>query len=164
MKLLLLLSLSISAFAAEYIVKLKPGAKADFLSSARSMTKETFKTSYAEFAVIETNSRSAIAALARSPWVEYYEENQEWYIDPIYDPNENYAAGAYTPDDQLYGDQWALKNTGDNSGSFWSKGTPGMDINAEEAWTVLTGHPGIKIAVIDTVLITLTTILRKTCG
>lgn len=46
--------------------------------------------------------------------------------------------------DSLYQEQWGLKNTGNNC-----DGTPGIDINIEEAWTLATGE-GVKVAVIDT--------------
>ena len=44
----------------------------------------------------------------------------------------------------LYNQQYYLKNTGQNGG------TPGLDINAESAWQIVTGSSNIKVAVIDT--------------
>ena len=40
--------------------------------------------------------------------------------------------------------QWGLNNTGQ------SGGTPGIDINAEQAWTITRGSTNIKVAVMDT--------------
>ena len=45
--------------------------------------------------------------------------------------------------DTYWGDQWGLKNTRQYGGTL------GMDINAEQAWTITQGSPNIKIAVID---------------
>jgi len=45
--------------------------------------------------------------------------------------------------DLLFYDQWGLKNTGQ------SGGTTGIDINAEQAWSITTGSSSIKIAIID---------------
>ena len=43
----------------------------------------------------------------------------------------------------LYQHQWGLKNTGQNGG------TSGIDIKAEQAWTITRGSADIKVAVID---------------
>lgn len=48
-----------------------------------------------------------------------------------------------TPADQRYSDLWGLKNTGQSSG------TPGADINAEDAWDITTGNRNVVVAVID---------------
>jgi serine protease len=48
------------------------------------------------------------------------------------------------PNDPLFTSQWALNNTGQGGG------TPGDDINAEEAWSVTTGSRNIVVAVLDT--------------
>lgn len=53
---------------------------------------------------------------------------------------------SYTPNDPLYNLQWSLKNTG--SVQQFS-GTPGVDMNLENAWNVTMGNPNIKVAVID---------------
>jgi subtilisin family serine protease len=45
--------------------------------------------------------------------------------------------------DPLFGNQWPLKNTGQNSG------TSGADIKIEQAWTITQGRPEIHIAVVD---------------
>jgi subtilisin family serine protease len=53
--------------------------------------------------------------------------------------------GAYaaTQTDPLYGDQWALNNTGQ------SGGTPGADIDAERAWDLTAGDPSVIVAILD---------------
>jgi subtilisin family serine protease len=46
--------------------------------------------------------------------------------------------------DKYFNDQWGLKNTGQ------SGGTAGVDIKAESAWTITTGSPSRKMAILDT--------------
>jgi subtilisin family serine protease len=48
------------------------------------------------------------------------------------------------PNDPLLSQQWNLSNTGQTGG------TPGADINAEKAWSVITGSPNVVVAVMDT--------------
>jgi hypothetical protein len=45
--------------------------------------------------------------------------------------------------DPMYPSQWELKNTGQ------AGGTPGVDINIEEAWEYSEGSESVKVAVID---------------
>lgn len=45
--------------------------------------------------------------------------------------------------DPYFSSQWSLKNTGQYGG------TPGIDINAEEAWNITTGSSTIRVAVFD---------------
>lgn len=47
------------------------------------------------------------------------------------------------PNDRLFGDQWHLRNTGQGGGTI------DADIDAELAWDITTGGPGVIIAVID---------------
>jgi subtilisin family serine protease len=49
----------------------------------------------------------------------------------------------YETNDTYFPQQWALKNTGQNGGAS------GIDIKVEQAWTVTTGSPNIKIAILD---------------
>ncbi len=59
-------------------------------------------------------------------------------------PNLAFQTTAHTlPSDPYASDQWHLKNSGQRNG------TPGVDINAELAWTVTTGA-GQIVAVVDT--------------
>ena len=52
-------------------------------------------------------------------------------------------SGEATPNDTRFGEQWALANTGQSSG------TAGADIDATAAWDVTTGSGSIVVAVID---------------
>lgn len=49
-----------------------------------------------------------------------------------------------TPNDQFYGELWALNNTGQ------SGGTADADIDAPEAWNITTGSTNVIVGVIDT--------------
>ncbi|MRS13214.1 MAG: tandem-95 repeat protein [Actinobacteria bacterium] len=60
------------------------------------------------------------------------------------EPNRLVQIAAVDPNDTLYGDQWALKNTGQTGG------TPDADIDADEAWSFDTGSAGVVVGVIDT--------------
>ncbi len=57
----------------------------------------------------------------------------------------NYVVHALAlPDDPRFGEQWALRNTGQTGG------TPGADIDAPGAWALTTGSDQVVVAVIDT--------------
>ncbi|MEL6561246.1 MAG: S8 family serine peptidase [Bacteroidota bacterium] len=64
----------------------------------------------------------------------------------------NYIAQKHVvPNDPLYGEQWGLNNTG-NAKQYNSTnlvGTPGSDINVEDAWNIHTGGSSVTIAIID---------------
>ena len=49
----------------------------------------------------------------------------------------------YGTNDTYFSDQWGLNNTGQYGG------IAGMDIKATQAWTITTGNPNIKIAILD---------------
>jgi len=51
--------------------------------------------------------------------------------------------GEVIPNDEYFPLQWHLHNTGQ------SGGTPGVDINASEAWEITTGDPNIIVALLD---------------
>ena len=50
-------------------------------------------------------------------------------------------------DDPLYGCQWHLNNTGQNTGQ--AAGTPGEDINVEDVWAAGNLGAGINVAIVD---------------
>ncbi len=75
----------------------------------------------------------AVALLNALPWVEYAEPD--------------YVVRHTNANDSFYGLQYGLHNTGqDIRGIF---GTPDADIDAPEAWNILTGDANFIIAVID---------------
>ena len=49
----------------------------------------------------------------------------------------------YGTNDTYFSDQWGLNNTGQYGG------TAGVDIKTTQAWTITTGNPNIKIAILD---------------
>jgi len=56
---------------------------------------------------------------------------------------QSYGVFTVTPNDPLYGQQWALNNTGQTGG------TPGADMDAELAWEITAGDPSVVVAVLD---------------
>lgn len=81
--------------------------------------------------------RDAITRYMQDPDVEYAEPN---YIRSI----RSLTPSPVIPNDPLFGQQWALRNTGAGGG------TPGADINATNAWDITTGSSTVVIAEIDT--------------
>ena len=75
--------------------------------------------------------RTAAWQLLLNPQVEFAE------------PNFLIAKDEVIPNDAQFGEQWALRNTGQNDGQF------GSDINASSAWSTTTGSKSTVIAVID---------------
>jgi len=80
--------------------------------------------------VAPEDTESAIVALRSRPDVIYVEPNFIRHKEAV-------------PNDTRYGEQWALKNTG-------QFGPPaGVDIKAEEAWDVTTGSRSIVVGIVD---------------
>ena len=50
---------------------------------------------------------------------------------------------SFFSNDTYFTDQWGHKNTGQNGGSA------NMDLKIEDAWTITTGNPSVKVAVFD---------------
>jgi subtilisin family serine protease len=55
----------------------------------------------------------------------------------------------YTPNDQYYSSQWAIRNTGNNIPGGVT-GTAGCDMRVDSAWDITLGHSSVKIAISDT--------------
>jgi subtilisin family serine protease len=81
------------------------------------------------------NTSRTIRALERDSRVAYVEPN---FI----------LHAATTPNDPSFPQEWGLDNTGQQVN--WTSGTPDADIDAKEAWSVSTGSPDVRVAVIDT--------------
>jgi subtilisin family serine protease len=58
------------------------------------------------------------------------------------------AARQVFPNDPFFSSQWDLFNTGQTI--VGTAGTTGLDAHLPEAWTVTTGSPSVKVAVVDT--------------
>lgn len=87
----------------------------------------------------DKSARLAVMEYRKDPDVEYAELN---YI----------IHSAFTPNDPYYPAQWALNNSGQSYpvlGGSSASGTPGVDINAPQAWDIFTDDSNIVIAVID---------------
>lgn len=127
-----LLTLSITSYSSEYIVKLKNSNTSALksLGSVKSLNVENFALLKTE---AKLESLKSIAALDSN--IEYIEPN---YIYSAFDLDTNFKK------------QWALNNTGRNSGGIFSPGKKGVDLSALEAWKITKGSRDVKIAVIDT--------------
>jgi subtilisin family serine protease len=78
------------------------------------------------------------------------ETMRRWYAsrsDVEYAEPNYLARKAAEPNDPLFEDQWALRNTGQRVNGV--RGTPGADINATAAWDRHTGDASVVIAIID---------------
>lgn len=69
----------------------------------------------------------------------YKAESTVDYAEPDY-----VATAVGIPNDPYFNQQWALNNVGQTGG------TPDADIDAPEAWDVVSGAPAVKIAILDT--------------
>ena len=121
-----------SAFAAEFIVKLKDGHT---LTNKSVNVTGQFNLAQGSFAVIDSENK-AVELLKNDSAVEYIEPNYTYQVSTVKDAD--------------FKKQWGLKNTGSNSGSIFAPGKKGVDINAEKAWKITKGDKAVKIAVIDT--------------
>jgi thermitase len=137
---------SSSAFASQgWIVKLKPQAKSNLFISQKNVSQvREIPVSFGKFFKIE-GQKASIEELRQHPDVEYIERNQVYTIDPVHQDKNNKEVN-----DASYKQQWGLKNTGRNSGGFFSPGKKGEDINAEGVWKLSRGANDIVVAVIDT--------------
>ncbi len=132
-----------------YIVKLKDGSEAFANKSFKSISNvKPLNVSFGNFVKIESNlpeGSKSLMDIANHPDVEYIEPNYIYTVNPV-------KSGAIQKavSDTKYAQQWGLKNTGKNSGSWWSSGKAGEDINAEKAWKITKGSKDVIVAVIDT--------------
>ena len=56
------------------------------------------------------------------------------------------------PDDPMFGQQWGMRNTGQNHAASFGgrhRGRRDADVDAHQAWDLTTGDPGVVVAVID---------------
>ncbi len=74
------------------------------------------------------------------------------------EPNYGLFINACTVTDQYFPRQWNIENTGS---VVQGRGTPGADMDVLNAWTITTGSPNIKVAVLDSGVDTLHTDLRE---
>lgn len=133
----------------EVIVKYKNEQKAqetnanikNKLKLKKMEKKRKMKTIPVEVYEISENDdiNTVVQQLMADPNVEYAQPNYELYTS---------NTGNIVITDPRFGDQWALSNTGQMMDM--KNGTPGMDINIMNAWTVTEGSKSIVVAVLDT--------------
>lgn len=128
-----------------YIVKLKNGAA---LSNKSADVVRPLNVSFGNFVKIEGIGNKALSDLALDSNVEYIEPNFVYHLPKI--TKGEIIGGDKMVSDSFYDKQWGLKNTGKNSGGWFSSGKAGEDMNAEGAWTITKGSSDLIVAVIDT--------------
>lgn len=89
----------------------------------------------------ESDVFGIIEQLGQSPLIMFAEPNLVYHLSRF--PNDPWYQG-WPPAD--YPHQWALHNTG----QYPPGGTSGADIDAQRAWTIEKGSPGILIDILDT--------------
>ncbi len=83
----------------------------------------------------EASMDQALALYARDPNVEFVEPNYLLYPQTM-------------PDDTHFTRQWGLYNTGQMVGGY--VGTPGVDMDMDDAWNITRGDRQVVVAVVDT--------------
>ncbi|MGH9944188.1 MAG: S8 family peptidase [Pyrinomonadaceae bacterium] len=150
---------------AEVIVRFRPGTSADEIdrltSTLNDRLQDRFEFVNGEAVIADEDGFSAeevAAQYRRQPEVLYAEPNYEINLSPVAD-EEFQAAEGYVgnddddeppvimgrrPNDQMFGEQWALQNTGQREGKSQA------DISAVLAWEKTQGSDKIVVAVLDT--------------
>ena len=128
----------VSANPNSYIIKLKKDVPLDTFSTYGKLEKiKTKSLHFLKLTPSTTLGEIGLRQINQNENVEYVEPNIEYKaFNRISDPD--------------FSKQWSLKNTGRNSGGFFSWGKIGEDVKAIDAWESETGSKNIKIAVIDT--------------
>jgi subtilisin family serine protease len=107
--------------------------------------------------VIKTNENNSSNALELV--ILYYNTGLFAYVEPNMQYLSDGFFNSWTPNDPLFGQQWALQNTGQtvNTGAYEalgdsikSSGKYGADMNVAAAWDYTKGNSNVKIAVFDT--------------
>ena len=141
----------------EVIVRFKPGFSLDKIRAIASTNHDKVFDeieSVKGLTIIDDLDNADAAAVARqysamTDAVEYAEVNTIVKLD---DPSEEASArysfdrplAADAPNDPLFGDQWALSNTGQDGG------TAKADLDALNAWANTKGSEEVVVAVLDT--------------
>lgn len=149
----------------EVLVRFKPGTTLGRIQSIAARLNDQVEDQFEyinDYAVIDDqdglDSWTVAAQYRTLPEVEYAEPNFEIELDPR--EGEEFDADAdaetedsaseeavnrsnVTPNDPMFGEQWALQNTGQREGKAKA------DINALKAWVKTTGSDKVVIAVLD---------------
>jgi subtilisin family serine protease len=121
----------------EILVKYKETVTARIMSNSWqqwgvAVVKDYHDLNLRKCTVSPANMEQAIAGFKSDPAVEYAEPN---YIVHVLET---------VPNDSRFGEQWALRNTGQTGGSS------DADIDAGEAWDVQKGSASVLVGIIDT--------------
>lgn len=125
----------------ELLVKYRP--------AARAVTSEYFRTRWGvstlrTFKTIGVHHVKLPKGMTVEQGLEIYKDDpQVEYAEPNY---LRYATST-TPDDTFFTELWGLNNTGQDVNG--TSGTADADIDAPEAWAIITGSSNVVIAVID---------------
>lgn len=129
--------------AGEILVKFKPGTPASIIAQVHRENKGAVKEEIGgiDVQVIKVQDvPGKVRAYGRNPNVEFAEPN---YI----------AHALGIPNDTHFDNQWALNNTGqtccNTNDDLCITGTSDADIDAPEAWDIVTGSSNVKIAILD---------------
>ena len=123
----------------EFIVKLKPGS---YLEELQKLAKENGCVIVKENELVKNQfsitvpKKSELNALQLSNL--FYETGLFEFAEPNF-----VGFTSLLSSDPLFGNQWPLKNTGQNGGTL------GADIDIEQAWTITEGRRDVKVAVLD---------------
>jgi len=129
---------NLSALTDQVIIRLKDNSDYSILQkSAIANSLEILRQSdFDEKTYILVNHSDKQNALQISNAL--YETGLFDYVEPNFILFINYSTN-----DTYFPQQWGLNNTGQYGGAS------GIDINAPEAWTITTGSPNIRIAILD---------------
>lgn len=138
--------------ASEVLVRFKPGTSAEQRQAIATRFNDLILDeieSVDELDRIEDEDgkdlETVIAEYRARPEVKYVEANYEIHLEPSHEifSAARYPSAAGGPNDPLFGNQWALANTGQNGGRA------GADISALQAWTTTRGDDSVVVAVLD---------------
>jgi subtilisin family serine protease len=144
--------------ADEIIVKLNSVDDLKILVSLNEKHKLTIVRNIGDEKTFLLKSRTNVRLNALELSGIYYDSGIFEYAEPnFYYPE--YGLLHFDPNDPLFNQQWALKNTGQSvpTGGFSSfgdltnvNGIPGADMDVERAWVYTTGSASVIVGVFDT--------------
>ena len=130
---------AIQGITDEFVVKLKDAA--DF-QKLQKLVKENGYTVIKENDFVKNQFMISVPKSSNNNSLQAANSFFETGLFEFSEPN-FVRQGIFNSNDPLFGDQWTLKNTGQNGG------TAGADIKVEQAWTITEGRPEVRIAVVD---------------
>lgn len=125
--------------------------KTSLKSEMQAISLKTFSSIGVELWDVSANSKNGsinhiIAQYRNHPDIEYIEPNYVYELSLGKDSEDNTRTNKTQSGtlDPLYNNQWYLDNYGQNGG------TSDVDINAPEAWNIISESPTVKVGVMDT--------------